>query len=65
MDIRATRRQLGLSQAELAERLGLHQATISRFESGRLTLDERTVLAIDALVFRAKSRRTRTSEVAV
>jgi transcriptional regulator with XRE-family HTH domain len=62
MDIRETRRSLGLSQAELAERLGLHQATISRFESGKLPIDERTTLAIDALVLRSSKPRRRTAE---
>jgi DNA-binding XRE family transcriptional regulator len=53
-DIRAIRRELQLSQAELATKLGLHQTTISRFETGDLALDERTELALEALVFRAQ-----------
>jgi transcriptional regulator with XRE-family HTH domain len=48
-DMRAIRKELGLSQAEMAERLGLHQTTISRFETGDLTLDRRTELAVQAL----------------
>jgi transcriptional regulator with XRE-family HTH domain len=51
-DIRTIRRQLGVTQVELAERLGLHQSTISRFEKGSLPLDERTRLALEALVAR-------------
>lgn len=51
-DIRATRRSLGVTQAELAALLGLNQSTISRLESGSLPLDERTVLAVEALVTR-------------
>jgi len=43
------RNKLGLSQAELAERLGLHQSTISRFERGELEADKRTILAVRAL----------------
>lgn len=33
----------------MAERLGLHQTTISRFETGDLALDRRTELAVQAL----------------
>lgn len=50
MDIAAIRKNLGLSQAALAERLGVSQTTISRFESGELGLSPRTVLAMQALV---------------
>jgi hypothetical protein len=32
IDLRKARRQLGLSQIEMAERLGVHQGTISRWE---------------------------------
>jgi transcriptional regulator with XRE-family HTH domain len=53
MDIRAVRQSLKLSQAALAERLGVTQATISRFESGLLKIDERTKLAIEALQLRS------------
>ncbi len=44
------RRALGISQAEMAERLGLSQSSISRFETGELTLDKRTLLAARALL---------------
>jgi ribosome-binding protein aMBF1 (putative translation factor) len=53
-DIKSARRSLGLSQAELAAKLGVHQTTISRFETGDLPLDERTKLALDALTMRAR-----------
>lgn len=49
MDIASARKTLGLSQAELAERLGVNQASISRFETGELIPNARTVLAIKAL----------------
>lgn len=52
-DIASRRKALGLSQAELAEKLGLHQSTISRFERGELALDARTMLALEALSARA------------
>lgn len=32
--IKAARKQIGLSQAELAEKMGVHQATISQYENG-------------------------------
>ena len=51
-DIQRIRRSLGLTQIELAELLGLHQSTISRFEGGTLPVDERTRLALEALVVR-------------
>ena len=52
-NIRSTRTELGLNQVELAKLLGLHQSTISRFESGDLPVDGRTRLALDALLMRA------------
>lgn len=51
-DFRETRRKLGLTQAELADQLGLHQSTISRFESGAQPVDDRTQLALEALLAR-------------
>jgi ribosome-binding protein aMBF1 (putative translation factor) len=54
-DIRSARERLGLSQVELAEKLGLHQTTISRFETGDLPVDERTDLAIELLLLKANA----------
>ncbi|WP_184476348.1 helix-turn-helix domain-containing protein [Rhizorhapis suberifaciens] len=50
--IRAIRRKIGLSQAELGAALGLHQTSISRMETGDLPVDARTKLALDALLQR-------------
>ncbi|NBC37339.1 helix-turn-helix domain-containing protein [Novosphingobium sp. FSY-8] len=58
-DIQTIRSQLGLSQAEMAEQLGLHQSTISRFERGDLIPDKRTLIAVRALA--SKPRRARKS----
>lgn len=49
-DIKTIRQALSLSQAQMADQLGLHQTTISRFESGDLPLDKRTLLAAQALL---------------
>ncbi len=49
-DIRQIRQALGLTQTDFAERLGLHQSTISRFEKGALPVDKRTRLAAQALL---------------
>lgn len=51
-DIRTVRAKLGVTQFELAQMLGLDQSTISRFENGKLALDARTNLALEALVAR-------------
>lgn len=49
IDIRTVRQQLKLSQTEFGQRLGLHQTTISRLETGELEVDRRTELAVRAL----------------
>lgn len=56
-DIKSVRNALNLSQAGLAAKLGVHQTTVSRFESGDLPMDERTALALDALMMRANPRK--------
>lgn len=63
-NIRDIRRQLGLTQIEMAERLGLHQSTISRFESGELPVDKRTALAAQALLARSAPATPRTTDAA-
>lgn len=55
-DIRRIRTRLGLTQIEFAERLGLHQSTISRFETGELPTDKRTILAAQALLAASPDR---------
>lgn len=37
------RKDLGLTQAELAEKIGIHQTTISKFELGKIQLDQETI----------------------
>ena len=49
MDISSYRKDLNLSQADLAVRLGVTQSTVSRWETGELKIDKRTELSLDAL----------------
>jgi transcriptional regulator with XRE-family HTH domain len=54
-NIQTIRKALGLSQAEMADRLGLNQSTISRFERGELPLDKRTLLAAQLLLTQSQA----------
>lgn len=49
-NLRDIRRQLGLTQIEMGEQLGLDQSTISRLEGGSLVVSKRTALAAQALL---------------
>lgn len=51
--MRTARKALGFSQSQLATALGVEQSTISKFENGNLPIDERTKLAVEALLMRA------------
>lgn len=44
--LRRTRKQFGLSQAQLGERAGLRQATISQVETGNPSATLETILAV-------------------
>ena len=48
-ELQEIRHTLGLTQTELAARLGVRQSTVSRWERGDLPLDARTLLAARAL----------------
>lgn len=52
INLRNTRKALGLTQAQLADALGIDQAEVSRFETGRRSIDTRTALAVEALALR-------------
>lgn len=64
MDISAARKALGLSQADLADKLGIKQSTVSRFETGELEPNARTVLAVEALLARSKDQAPDTPKAA-
>ena len=53
-EIQQIRDTLGLTQAQLGERLGLNQATISRMESGAVPIDKRTLIAARTLLPKGK-----------
>lgn len=48
-EIKAIRDSLGLTQAQLAAQLGVTQSSVSRFETGEIIPDRRTMLAMQAL----------------
>lgn len=48
------RKSLGISQTEMAERLGLHQSSISRLERNEIVPDKRTMIAAQALLSEAR-----------
>lgn len=49
------RSALGYTQAQLAEQLGLDQSSISRMERGDIPFDERSRLAVEALLMRVRT----------
>lgn len=55
MDIAAFRKAHGLSQAALADKLGINQATVSRLETGKMRVNRRTVLALEAISLQARA----------
>src|SRR6185312_12761635 len=59
-DLKATRKQTGISQADLAKELGVSQGLISLLEAGALTNPEIYQAALDLLerMLRTKSERS-------
>ena len=53
MDIKALRKELGLTQSQLGDKLGLTQATVSRLESGEIKVDAVMRLALEHLRLKA------------
>jgi DNA-binding XRE family transcriptional regulator len=56
-DIIRERRELGLTQAELAKLAGIRQETLSRLESGKHKPNVRTIERIEAALKRRRSQR--------
>lgn len=54
-DLRNTRSLLGLSQRALAERLGIPQATVSRWETGKHRIERPKTLALALWALRWQS----------
>lgn len=46
MDIRKARKERGITQQELAKRIGVNRATVSKYESGQISIPFAQVLAI-------------------
>mgnify|MGYP001614672632 CR=1 FL=1 len=55
--VAAARAELGVSQEQLAQLLGVNQATVSRMESGQTDIGHRTVLALKQILADALARR--------
>lgn len=53
MDIRELRKALNMTQADLAEHLGVDHSAISRYETGAVAPDKRTLIALNAIFERA------------
>lgn len=60
-DIINERRNLKLTQADLAKLAGVRQETVSRIESGRHKANTRTIEKIDKALKRASARRRKAS----
>jgi predicted transcriptional regulator len=54
MNIKETRKILGLTQSELGKKMGVDGSIISKMEKGTLIVGLRTLLAMEALVTRSK-----------
>ena len=53
--IAEAREVLSVSQAKLAAKIGVHQSTISRMEADPSKVDQRTLLAIKAILPKARA----------
>ena len=58
-DLKKMRARLGLTQAELAERLGVERNTVNRWEMGLLPIQTITGLAVHHLECLPKGKRQR------
>jgi DNA-binding transcriptional regulator YiaG len=58
-EVKATRRLLGLTQREFAERVGVRPNTVHRWEAGSLTVGSTAAILIRLLAQQARERRGR------
>ncbi len=59
-EVRRVRRQLGLTQGEFAERIGVHLVTVSRWERGEMGIRESAARLIRLLAkIEARTKRRR------
>lgn len=52
--IKTIREALDVSQAVMADMLGIHQSTLSRLESGEIPTNKRTLIAAQSLLAQPK-----------
>lgn len=55
--LKAIREQLGWTQAELADKLGVRMNSVWRWESGEVPIAETVALAVDHLLCLRKTRK--------
>jgi DNA-binding transcriptional regulator YiaG len=55
------RKRLGMTQVELAEKLGIHSMTVSKWERGVEPVQKQTALVLELLVKTAKPRKKKPS----
>lgn len=60
--LRAAREKLGMTQAQLAEQLGLRSNTVARYERGILVIPKVVELAVEALLVRSRKGKGQTGE---
>ncbi len=56
-DMKIRREELGLTQAQLAELLGVKENTVYRWESGRLPISKTVELAFERIEIKLKEER--------
>lgn len=60
-ELRAIRRQLGLTQTELAERIGVHLRSVQKWEGSEREISRPVAMLIEAIFRQARPRRRKVS----